>query len=74
MSENDEVLIAEPQSPVVQCLSWSTGEVLYSIRPEDLHRRSQSPKTGAVAAVGTGRRVRLHDGRSGEFLRELIKP
>lgn len=74
MSENDEVLIAEPQSPVVQCLSWSTGEVLYSIRPEDFVSAIAISKDGAVAAVGTGRRVRLHDGRSGEFLRELIKP
>lgn len=74
MSRIDEMLIAEQQAPVVQCLSWSTGSLLYFIAPVDSPSAIAVSNDGAVAAIGTGRRIRLHDGRSGEFLRELIKP
>jgi WD40 repeat protein len=74
MSDEGQVLIADEQWPVVQCLSWPDGGMRHSITAEDFVSAIAISGDASVLAVGTSRRVRLHDGHTGEFLRELIKP
>lgn len=74
ISDEGQVVVAEEQWPVVQCLSWPNGNVLRSITPVGSVSAIAISDNAAVLAIGTSRRVRLHDGHTGEFLRELIKP
>lgn len=69
-----QVVIADSQSPVMLYLSWPDGNVVRSITPVSSVSAIAISDNSAVVAIGASRRVRLHDGHTGEFLRELIKP
>ena len=72
MSQKNRIVVGYQQ--VVQYLSWPDGAVVGSITAVELVSAIAISDDAAVVAIGTYGRVRLHDGHTGEFLRELIKP
>lgn len=73
-SADDRVIVAEPQSPLVKCLSLPDGTEQFSISLKAAVTAIDLSSDATVLALGIERRLRLYDGQTGEFLREMIRP